>query len=829
MAIKMFAAIDVGSFELEMGIYEISQSFGIRQVDHVRHVLALGRETYNDRKISYRLVEEMCQVLKSFSEIMKSYRVTDYRAYATSAMREAKNSQIVLEQIRVRTGLTVKSINNSELRLMTYKAVASKDAAFHKIVQKGTAIIDVGFGSTQISLFDKDALVTTQSLKMGSVRIRQRLKELEKTNTNYAQLVEEFIRNDLTGFKRLYLKDREIKNLILMGDFLTETIFREERQDNIITRAEFEKRYENTVYKTETSLSEEMDIDPEYAALIVPTMVICKDFMDLFNAEALWMPGVSLLDGIAYDFGEKKNFIKSAHNFENDILVAAHNIAKRYSTGKDHIKGTTELALAIFDSMKKVHGMGDRERLLLQIAVQLHDCGKYISMGDVAECSYRIIMATEIIGLSTEERQIIANAVRYNTTEFVYYQEIAGEIGMDRSVYLLIAKLTAILRIANAMDRSHYQKVKNMKAVLKDRTLLLTVDSEQDISLELGLLMDKVDGCMITACLSLYKTTGDEKYLKFSRDFIDWFVQEDGSIKTYDPKEYNLDNVNQGKNLFILYDIFGDEKYRKAIDTIRSQLLTQPRTKEGNFWHKDIYPWQVWLDGTYMAQPFYMEYETRYNKMQGCIDSYKQFMNIQKHMRDEKTGLYYHGYDESRQMYWADPVTGCSPNFWLRAMGWFMVAMVDVLERMDEQLYNEYRGIMAMFKQTIEDVHKFQDEETGMFWQVMDHPGVEGNYLETSGTALFAYAVLKGVRLGYLPKRMAAWAEKAFYGTCDKYLSKNPDGSLQLDGICLVAGLGGKDHRDGSLAYYFSEPVVCNDAKGVGPLVLAYTEMIARK
>ena len=159
----------------------------------------------------------------------------------------------------------------------------------------------------------------------------------------------------------------------------------------------------------------------------------------------------------------------------------------------------------------------------------------------------------------------------------------------------------------------------------------------------------------------------------------------------------------------------------------------------------------------------------------------------------------------------------------------FLVAMVDVLERMDEQLYNEYRGIMAMLKQTIEDVHKFQDEETGMFWQVMDHPGVEGNYLETSGTALFAYAVLKGVRLGYLPKRMAAWAEKAFYGTCDKYLSKNPDGSLQLDGICLVAGLGGKDHRDGSLAYYFSEPVVCNDAKGVGPLVLAYTEMIARK
>ena len=209
-----------------------------------------------------------------------------------------------------------------------------------------------------------------------------------------------------------------------------------------------------------------------------------------------------------------------------------------------------------------------------------------------------------------------------------------------------------------------------------------------------------IDGCMITACLSLYKTTGDKKYLDFSREFIDWFVQPDGSIKTYDPEEYNLDNVNQGKNLFILYDIFGDEKYRKAIEVIDSQLKGQPRTKEGNFWHKKIYPWQVWLDGAYMAQPFYMEYETRFNKMGGCIDSFRQFMNIQKHMRDEKTGLYYHGYDESRAMYWADPVTGCSPNFWLRAMGWFMVAMVDVLERMDEQLYNEYRTIQAMLKQT---------------------------------------------------------------------------------------------------------------------------------
>ena len=302
-----------------------------------------------------------------------------------------------------------------------------------------------------------------------------------------------------------------------------------------------------------------------------------------------------------------------------------------------------------------------------------------------------------------------------------------------------------------------------------------------------------IDGCMITACLSLYQTTRDEKFLAFSRNFLDYFVKDHGVIETYDPQEYNLDNVNQGKNLFTLYDLTGEQRYRDAIETIRSQLETQPRTKEGNFWHKKIYPNQVWLDGTYMAQP------------------------------------YYHGYDESREMYWADPETGCSANFWLRAMGWFLVAMVDVLERMDDMLYYEYRAIMSMLKDAVDAMIAFQDAESGMFWQVIDKAGVEGNYLETSGSALFAYAVLKGVRLGYLPKRYAACGEKAFYGTCDRHLGVGADGALQLGGICLVAGLGGATRRDGSLAYYFSEPIVENDAKGVGPLLLAYTEILAAR
>ena len=492
MAVTTFAAIDISSYEITMKIFEFSKKGGFRTVDDIRYRLNLGVGVYSGGTMEVDKVDTICEVLNDFKRIMAEYGVKEYRACTTSVFREMKNPLIIIEQIFRRTGIHVEVLSNAEQHFLGYKSIAAIESGFKKIIQKGTAILDVGGGNLQVSLFDKDALVTTQSFKMGSMRIRERLKELEKTTTHYDQLIKEFIRNDLTAFQRLYLKDRDIKNVILMGDFLTDTIFQEELEDHIITSEEFTKRYEKIIYKTEQALAEEMDIDPEYASLVIPTMVICKSFLEIFQAESIWVPGVSLLDGIAYDYGEKKKFIKSVHNFENDILVASRNIAKRYSTGKDHIKGTTDIALTIFDSMKKIHGMGARERLLLQIAVQLHDCGKYISMADVAECSYRIIMATEIIGLSTEERKIIASAVRYNTTEFVYCGNYDRGPGIDRQQYLLVAKLTAILRLANAMDRSHYQKVEALREVLKDRELQMIIDSSRDISLELGLLRDKV-------------------------------------------------------------------------------------------------------------------------------------------------------------------------------------------------------------------------------------------------------------------------------------------------------------------------------------------------
>lgn len=334
-----------------------------------------------------------------------------------------------------------------------------------------------------------------------------------------------------------------------------------------------------------------------------------------------------------------------------------------------------------------------------------------------------------------------------------------------------------------------------------------------------------IDGCMIKAILEMYAITKEQKYLDFADAFIDCKVDEEGNIDGYDVSECNIDNVNAGKTLFELYDLTGKEKYRKAIDLVYSQIEQMPRTKEGNFWHKSIYPNQVWLDGLYMCQPFYMEYETRFHGKKNYDDIFGQFANVVKYMRDPKTGLYFHAYDSSREMFWCDRVTGLSSHFWLRALGWYSMALLDTLDKADPSCGEAYEMLAKTFVELMDAMLQYQDE-SGMWYQVVNLGGMPKNYLETSGSSIMAYALLKGVRLGFLPENYRAYGEKAFHGICEKYLTTDEQGDLHLGGICLVAGLGGKQMRPGTFDYYMSEPVVQDDAKGVGPFLLAYTEML---
>ena len=332
-----------------------------------------------------------------------------------------------------------------------------------------------------------------------------------------------------------------------------------------------------------------------------------------------------------------------------------------------------------------------------------------------------------------------------------------------------------------------------------------------------------IDGCMLTALLSMTEITGDMRYFDFAEHFVDSFVQEDGTIRTYNMEKFNLDDVNEGRVLFPLYEKTGKEKYRKAAALLREQLSRQPRTEEGSFWHKAIYPNQVWLDGLYMAQPFYALYEKHFGAGD-YSDMLRQIETVHARMFDPEKQLYYHGYDASRKAFWADKETGRSRNFWLRSVGWFAVALADLTEIVPAGETND--RIRAIFAELMQGAARWADEETGMYWQVVDQGGREGNYLETSGSSMLAYAMLKGARLGVLPKEYAAKGEKTFRGIVDRYLSFTGD-TLNLGGICLVAGLGPEDNRrrDGSYAYYISEPVVENDAKGVAPFLLCYTEI----
>ncbi|MBR4545660.1 MAG: glycoside hydrolase family 88 protein [Oscillibacter sp.] len=332
-----------------------------------------------------------------------------------------------------------------------------------------------------------------------------------------------------------------------------------------------------------------------------------------------------------------------------------------------------------------------------------------------------------------------------------------------------------------------------------------------------------IDGCMLTALLSMSEITGDSRYFDFTERFLDSFIAPDGTIPTYDGSKYSLDDINEGRVLFPLYEATGKEKYRKAAEILRGQLERQPRTWEGNFWHKAIYPNQVWLDGIYMAQPFSALYEKRFGEGD-YSDILRQIETVRARMFVEETRLYCHGYDASRTAFWANPETGRSRSFWLRSVGWFAVALADLLEILPAG--RERTRLVEIFVEMIAGAETYADSESGMFWQVMNQGGRAGNYLETSGSSMLAYAMLKGARLGVLPKECAAKGERAFRGVTERYLSFE-NGGLRLGGICLVAGLGPENNRrrDGSYEYYVSEPVVENDAKGVAPFLLCYTEI----
>ena len=331
---------------------------------------------------------------------------------------------------------------------------------------------------------------------------------------------------------------------------------------------------------------------------------------------------------------------------------------------------------------------------------------------------------------------------------------------------------------------------------------------------------DYCQGLELQAFYKVWEKTKDKRYFDYMKSYTDTIIDSNGKIIVYKKSDYNIDKVNPGKFLFLLYSTTKEEKLRIAIDSLYSQLQSHPRTSDGGFWHKKVYPHQMWLDGLYMGTPFLAEYAMRNNLPASTDDAIHQILTMAKHGYDAKTGLYYHGWDESRSQRWSNPKTGQSPNFWSRSIGWYMMSMVDALDFIPAS-HPQRDEVIKILQNLTDSLLNFNDPKTGMWYQVTDKTDEKGNYLESTGSSMFIYSMVKAGQKGYLPKSYLKKGKSLYKQFVKTFIKTNNDGTISVTNCCAVAGLGGdKNYRDGSFEYYISEPVRDNDPKAVAPFMM---------
>ena len=483
MASTTYAAIHVGSNELCMKIYEMSRQNGIRQLTYVRHPLSLGAESYTEGVISYQTLTEICNTLNDFKRIMTEFHTDSWDVCATSAMREAKNVLVVTDQIKIQTGFKVKLFSNSEARFLYFKGMVHNEGQFEPLSEEGCLVLDIGAGSVQLSLFQNGHLQLTQNLLLGSSRIQELLYAMQDEAYDYDALIDEYIEKDLSLFKRLNLNKKEIHCILAAGEMIPETYYHMKE-----AKKDFDGFLPDKIFTKKKMLKLMGNI---HAQSLLPTLLLMRKITQLTDCQNVLLSPINLCDGLAADYAERKLRLSCGHDFTEDILSASRNVAQKYEVDLNHIDTVQTLALQIFDRIKKIHGLGKRERLLLQLGVILHGCGAYINALHARECSYHILLSTEIIGISHKERLIVANMIRYNDESFPSFEELDGDF--SREEYITIVKLNAILKIANVLDKSNRQKIKNVGVSERNGILTITADTMADITLEKGLFLHKAD------------------------------------------------------------------------------------------------------------------------------------------------------------------------------------------------------------------------------------------------------------------------------------------------------------------------------------------------
>ncbi len=488
---KLFASIYIGSYETTMKVFEISKQKGIKTVDTLKIPSDIIRDVLEHGRILPQTTDKLCHVLNDMRRTMEGYKVDSFSVVAGPNIRQAENAIIFLEQIKMHTGFTVNVLSNSEQRFLGYEAVASTEG-FEELINESAVLVDVGGVSLQITLFSKGKIVTTQHLSMGTVSISENLRKLGTISNNSFEQTYEMMYKELEVFKTMFLRDMVPKYMILLGVQVS-TIA--ERISNFSSKQIKTKDYLeflnkiNKNYIKAFELKHDVYLDNEN--LIEPMVMLYKVLAETLAPEIVYAPGVSVSEGVAYNHSYSKKWLTSSHDFDNDIISAAWAIAKRYDSYQPHLKALFKLSSEIFDAMKKYHGLGKRQRVLMQCIAILHDCGKYISLSEASSCSYTIIMSSEILGLSHKEREIIATTVEFNRKPVEPYENLSDKFTQEE--YVTILKLLAILKVANALDRSHKQKIKNVSMRVKDRELVISIEANSSLALEKGLFKKNAD------------------------------------------------------------------------------------------------------------------------------------------------------------------------------------------------------------------------------------------------------------------------------------------------------------------------------------------------
>ncbi len=484
---RTMAAIDVGSASIRLKVIQIAEDGDIQVLENVIRSLAIGRDTFSQGRISPEMVDEVCQVLMGFKRIMREYKVKTKRVVATTAMREAMNQDYVLEQIRVRTALNVEVLSRSEERYLTRQAAFATVPDFRKRSAEGLLYTHIGSGTTQIAAYDQDGLSFSQSTQMGALRIRQMLSSIEEQTLRFSQVMEEFMISNMDFILQKGVR-QPYTHYLISGD-IGERLYRicagekSEAEFARLSLDQFEKMYQKVLTMSSREIGETYEMEPERAALVVPSMLIVHTFCGITNAKWISFSFSGLLDGVLWELAAtQENKLQRMQSLE-DILSYTKTIAKMFRCDMKHAQQVNEYALMLFDALSKAHGLNARHRLMLQIAVLLHDSGKFLNLNEHADHSAMIIHATEFTGISTEEKDMIAIMVRFHEGGEMSGQDMEF-MGFGRKNRLVLAKLTGILRLANAMDYSHRRKLKNVKMSIHGGRLVISAIVQQDATLE---------------------------------------------------------------------------------------------------------------------------------------------------------------------------------------------------------------------------------------------------------------------------------------------------------------------------------------------------------